>query len=413
MQVTIAGAGIGGLVLALMLHKRGIEVDVYEAVSELKPLGVGINLLPHAVKELTELGLHHAIADIAVETSSLSYYNKFGQRIWHEPRGKAAGYDWPQFSIHRGELQMLLHKTAVQKLGAGRVHVGHSFESFTQDANRVTAKFKNRSDHSTIETTCDVLVGADGIHSAVRRFLYPTNDHLNYSQRMLWRAVTEAEPFLDGRSMFMAGHQDQKFVAYPISEPLRKQDRSLINWIAELRVPGETPAKSDWAKQVDKNVFAEKFTDWRWDWINIPELISNAKAIYEYPMVDRNPLPQWTFGRVTLLGDAAHAMFPIGSNGSAQAIVDARYLADCLVNIKDTHYALREYEADRLPKTTGIVLRNRMNGPEQVMQMAEERAPRGFSDINKIIAQTDLEEISLRYKRLAGFDKQSLQKAQP
>lgn len=411
MKVAIAGAGIGGLVLALMLHKRGVEVEVFEAVSELKPLGVGINLLPHAVKELTELDLQEPLAAIAIETSSLSYYNKFGQRIWHEPRGRAAGYDWPQFSIHRGELQMLLHKNAVQILGAGRVHVGHSFESFTQNNLGVTAKFRNRGDNSIIEKPCDVLVGADGIHSAVRKFLYPTNDHLNYSQRMLWRAVTEAEPFLDGRSMFMAGHQDQKFVAYPISEPLRKQDRSQINWIAELRVPGETPSKSDWAKQVDKNVFAKQFADWQWDWIDIPALIDNAKAIYEYPMVDRNPLPQWTFGRVTLLGDAAHAMFPIGSNGSAQAIVDARYLADCLVNIQDTHYALREYEADRLPKTTGIVLRNRMNGPEQVMQMAEQRAPQGFQDINQIIAQNELEEISLRYKRLAGFDKQSLQTA--
>jgi 5-methylphenazine-1-carboxylate 1-monooxygenase len=411
MQVAIAGAGIGGLVLALMLHKRGIGVDVFEAVSELKPLGVGINLLPHAVKELTELGLHEQLAAIAIETSSLSYYNKFGQRIWHEPRGKAAGYDWPQFSIHRGELQMLLHKTAVQTLGAGHVHVGHSFESFTQDSHRVTAKFRNRRDNSLTETLCDVLVGADGIHSVVRKFLYPTNDHLNYSQRMLWRAVTEAGPFLDGRSMFMAGHQDQKFVAYPISEPLRQQNRSLINWIAELRVPGDAPTRSDWAKQVDKNVFAQQFADWQWNWINIPEIIGHAKAIYEYLMVDRNPLPQWTFGRVTLLGDAAHAMFPIGSNGSAQAIVDARYLADCLVNIKDTHYALREYEADRLPKTTGIVLRNRMNGPEQVMQMAEERAPQGFKEIGQVIAHNELEEISLRYKRLAGFDKQSLQTA--
>ncbi len=411
MKIAIAGAGIGGLVLALMLHKRGIEVEVFEAVSELKPLGVGINLLPHAVKELTEMGLQEALAAIAIETSSLSYYNKFGQRIWHEPRGRAAGYDWPQFSIHRGELQMLLHKTAVQKLGAGRVHVGHSFESFTQNTHHVIATFRNCANNSLVEIQCDVLIGADGIHSAVRKFLYPANDHLNYSQRMLWRAATEAEPFLDGRSMFMAGHQDQKFVAYPISEPLRKQNRSLINWIAELRVPGDAPSKSDWAKQVDKNVFAKQFAAWQWDWINIPELIAQAKAVYEYPMVDRNPLPQWTFGRITLLGDAAHAMFPIGSNGSAQAIVDARYLADCLVNIQDTHYALREYEADRLPKTTGIVLRNRMNGPEQVMQMAEERAPQGFKDISQVIAQNELEEISLRYKRLAGFDKQSLQSA--
>lgn len=408
MRVAVAGAGIGGLVLALMLHKRGIDVDVYEAVNELRPLGVGINLLPHAVKELTDLDLQDELAAIAIETSSLSYYNKFGQRIWQEPRGRLAGYAWPQFSIHRGELQMLLCRTAISKLGAQRLHFGHSFASFTQNERSVCATFKKR-DESLIETQCDVLVGADGIHSALRRCLYPANDPLHYSQRMLWRAITEAEPFLDGRSMFMAGHQEQKFVAYPISEPLRNKGRALINWIAELRVPGEAPSRSDWAKQVDKNIFAGQFADWKWDWIDIPQIIGRAKAIYEYPMVDRNPLPQWTFGRVTLLGDAAHAMYPIGSNGSAQAIVDARCLADCLLHIPDTHYALREYEADRLPRTTGIVLRNRMNGPEQVMQMAEERAPDGFTDIEQVIAHNELEEISLRYKRLAGFDKQSLQ----
>ncbi|MGB9150449.1 MAG: FAD-dependent monooxygenase, partial [Burkholderiales bacterium] len=236
MRVAVAGAGIGGLVLALMLHKRGIDVDVYEAVNELKPLGVGINLLPHAVKELTELDLQDELSAIAIETSSLSYYNKFGQRIWQEPRGRLAGYAWPQFSIHRGELQMLLYQMAMRKLGAQRLHLGHSFTSFTQSERSVCATFKKRDD-SMIETQFDVLVGADGIHSALRRCLYPANDPLHYSQRMLWRAITEAEPFLDGRSMFMAGHQDQKFVAYPISEPLRKKGRALINWIAELRVP--------------------------------------------------------------------------------------------------------------------------------------------------------------------------------
>ncbi len=412
MKVTIAGAGIGGLSLALMLHERGIEVELFEAVSEIRPLGVGINLLPHASQQLCRLGLQEALAALAIETSALAYFNKHGQGIWREARGLAAGYEFPQFSIHRGELQLLLLEKVQERLGKDRVHAGHAFTSFEQSADQVVASFTRRADGAVVQSTCDVLVGADGIHSSVRRFLYPQGDQPRFSGRMLWRAVTEAPPYMDGRSMFMAGHQDQKFVCYPISEPLRREGRSLINWIAELRVPnGELPS-TDWNRKVDKSVFEAPFQNWRWDWIDIPAIINGAKEIYEFPLVDRDPLPRWTFGRVTLLGDAAHPMYPIGSNGSAQAILDARYLCDCLADDPDTPYALREYEAERLPKTAGIVLRNRMNGPEQVMQMAESRAPQGFDHIDEVIPRATLEAISLRYKRLAGFDKDSL-KAKP
>ena len=408
MKVTIAGAGIGGLSLALMLHERGIEVEVCEAVGEIKPLGVGINLLPHASQQLCMLGLEDGLAAQAIETSTLAYFNKFGQEIWREARGRAAGYDFPQFSIHRGELQMTLLAAVQERIGLDKVHLGHAFASFEQSADQVLAQFTRRKDGFTVQTECDVLVGADGIHSSVRKFLYPHGDQPRFSGRMLWRAVTEAEPYMDGRSMFMAGHQDQKFVCYPISQPLHRKGRSLINWIAELRVPsGELP-NSDWNRKVDKSVFAAPFQAWKWDWIDIPAIIDGAKEIYEFPLVDRDPLPRWTFGRVTLLGDAAHPMYPIGSNGSAQAILDARYLSDCLAADPDTSYALREYEAERLPRTTGIVLRNRMNGPEQVMQMAESRAPSGFKNIDEVIPRETLEGISLRYKRLAGFDKDSL-----
>jgi len=275
---------------------------------------------------------------------------------------------------------------------------------------------RRRSDGATVEAEADVLVGADGIHSAVRRHFYPTGDAPRFSRRLLWRATTEAAPYLDGRSMFMAGHQDQKFVAYPISAPLHRQGRSLINWIAELRVPDsypDEPPRSDWNREVDKSVFRDAFAGWRWDWIDIPALIDGAPAIYEFPMVDKDCLPRWTFGRVTLLGDAAHPMYPIGSNGSAQAIVDARYLTDCLLGHADLDYALREYEAERLPRTAGIVLRNRMNGPEQVMQMAEERAPQGFSQIDAVIPRAELEAIAQRYKNLAGFGQQQLQADAP
>lgn len=412
MKIIVAGAGIGGLALALMLHRRGIEVEVWEAVQEVKPLGVGINLLPHAVRELTELGLEDTLAEIGIKTSQLAYYNRHGQQIWIEPRGRAAGYDWPQFSIHRGALQVLLLRAAIQRLGADRVHAGHTFESFEQDGQEVVARMRCRADDALLETRGSMLVGADGIHSTLRRLLHPVGDEARFSGRMLWRAITETQPFMDGRSMFMAGHQDQKFVAYPISEPLRRQGRSLINWIAELRVPDGAPPVTDWNKRVDKAVFAPAFADWKWDWIDIPALIEGAATVYEFPLVDRDPLPRWTVGRVTLLGDAAHPMYPIGSNGSAQAILDARYLADCVADCAarggDLLYALKEYEAERLPRTAGIVLRNRLNGPEQVMQMAEERAPGGFADIDTVIPFAERDEISQRYKRLAGFDKQSL-----
>lgn len=419
MKIAIAGGGIGGLTLALLCHRHGLDVEVWEASESLRPLGVGINLLPHAVRELTALGLEDALARIGIETSSLSYYNKRGQPIWQEPRGRAAGYDWPQFSVHRGEFQMLLYRTAVERLGADRVHTGHTLESIDDSGgNGKPARFtlRRRSDDARVEASADVLVGADGIHSAVRRHFYPTGDAPRFSRRLLWRATTDAAPYLDGRSMFMAGHQDQKFVAYPISEPLRAQGRSRINWIAELRVPEgypDTPPRSDWNRQVDKAVFRAAFETWRWDWIDIPALIDGAEAIYEFPMVDKDPLPRWTFGRVTLLGDAAHPMYPIGSNGSAQAIVDARYLTDCLLGERDIDYALREYEAERLPRTAGIVLRNRMNGPEQVMQLAETRAPDGFARIEDVIPRAELEAISQRYKTLAGFGQQQLQAARP
>ncbi|OAE57597.1 hypothetical protein A7J67_01750 [Achromobacter xylosoxidans] len=416
MQIVIAGAGIGGLTLALMLHRRGIGCRIYESAQELRPLGVGINLLPHAVSEIEQLGLMPALAERAIETSQLHYYNKLGQPIWREPRGREAGYPLPQFSVHRGEFQMLLAQAVRERLGPDAIVPGMVLESAAQDADGVQAQFRSRADNTLHIVQGDILVGADGIHSALRRQLHPVGDEPRFSGRMLWRAVTEAPPYLDGRSMFMAGHQDQKFVCYPISEPLRRQGRSLINWIAELSIPGAELPATDWNRKVDKSVFADRFADWRWDWIDIPAIIDGAEAIYEFPLVDRDPLPRWTRGRFTLLGDAAHPMYPIGSNGSAQAILDARCLADWLDQAlrgkaRSAGIALLEYEAERLPRTAGIVLRNRLNGPEQVMQMAEERAPAGFANINDVISGEELAAVSLRYKQLAGFDPAALRLA--
>lgn len=417
MKVTIVGAGIGGLTLALMLHQRGIDCEVFESVRELKPLGVGINLLPHAVAEMTAIGMLDTLTAHAIHTSALHYYNVHGQPIWQEPRGLAAGYPVPQLSIHRGELQLALADEVVRRLGAQCLHTGMAFESLQQDGQGVTARFRNRHSSSVDEVRSDLLIGADGIHSAVRHFFYPTADELRFSGRMLWRAITDAEPYLDGKTMFMAGHQDQKFVCYPISEPLRRDGRSRINWIAELRIDQSDRPPMDWNRQVSASVFEDRFATWKWDWIDIPAIIRGAEAIYEFPLVDKDPLPRWTHERVSLLGDAAHPMYPIGSNGSAQAILDARCVADRLVALDarrggSTELALKEYEAERLPVTAGIVLKNRLNGPEQVMQIAHERAPAGFAHIHDVVPQQELEEISLQYKRLAGFDPAALKAPQ-
>lgn len=407
MKVGIVGAGIGGLTLALMLARRGIEAELWEAVGELKPLGVGINLLPHATTELAELGLLPALLELGIETSSLAYFNKLGQPIWQEPRGLSAGYGSPQISLHRGQLQMLLLSAVRGQLGEHSVQCGLRAAGFVLTPGGATVRLERRSGERS-ERTVDVLVAADGIHSTLRKQLYPAHDQLRFSGRVMWRAACESPPFLDGRSMFMAGHPDQKFVAYPISEQARRAGSSLVNWIAELRVPGDVP--NDWNRRVDKAAFAGRFAGWNWGWIDIPALIERTEAVYEFPLVDKDPLPRWSFGAVTLLGDAAHPMYPIGSNGSAQAILDARCLADCLQTFPDVDYALREYEAERLPKTAAIVLRNRLNGPEQIMALAEARAPDGFANIEQVVSHQELAEISQRYKRLAGFDLQSLQK---
>ncbi|HET7793035.1 MAG TPA: flavin-dependent oxidoreductase [Rhizobacter sp.] len=410
MEIAIAGGGIGGLTLALALHQRGIPCTVYEAASQLRPLGVGVNLLPHSVKELAELGLQEALAATAIETASLTYYNKFGQTIWSEPRGVAAGYPVPQYSIHRGELHMILLDAVLRRLGAQRVVLGHQLTGFENIGNKVQASFNRLADGRAVVIEADALVAADGIHSAARRQMWPNEGPPRYGQRVLWRAITEGEPFGDGRSMFMAGHPDVKFVAYPISRKLAEQGRSRINWIAELSVPGETPSRTDWNREVDISVFAQPFDSWKWPWIDIPALIRGASAVYEFPLVDRDPLPHWKQGRVTLLGDAAHPMYPIGSNGASQAILDARSLADALAEQPGIDAAFDAYEAERLPKTANIVLLNRQNGPEQVMAIAEQRAPQGFAHIHDVMPREELEGISARYKQVAGFAKAQLAK---
>lgn len=400
--VIIAGAGPGGLVTALALHARGIPVRVFEAVPTLKPLGVGINLLPHAVRILHNLGLQAALERMAVLTAELHYTNKFGQLIWAEPRGLAAGYAYPQYSIHRGRLQMLLYETAKTTLGEQQVQTGWSLADWQEQEDAIVVHLRSATG-ATQSVSGRCLIAADGIRSTARRTLYPQEGEPLYAGRILWRATSEGAPFLDGRTMIMAGYPDQKFVCYPINPQLTAQGRAVINWIAELSVPDWQPPQQDWNRQVSGDRFAAAFASWHFDWLDVPALIDAAEQIYEYPLVDRDPLPRWTHGRMTLLGDAAHPMYPIGSNGASQAILDAETLAEQIATQTDVVDALAAYEAARRPATAQIVLMNRQHGPEQVMQLAEERAPNGFAQINDVITQAELEAISARYKQAAGF----------
>jgi 5-methylphenazine-1-carboxylate 1-monooxygenase len=404
MRICIAGAGITGCVAAIMLADAGHDVSVYEAVSEVNQLGVGINVLPHAISILERLGLADELERLGVATRELVYYNRHGQRIWGEPRGRFAGYPVPQVSIHRGVLQMALLREAKRRIGPENLHTGHRFVD-VDDQQPVTATFE-RTDGSHVAVEADLFVGADGIHSALRRLRYPDEGMPRYGGRILWRATSRTKPFLTGATMIMAGNQDVKFVAYPIEVP-DADGLQLINWIAELSVEQMTE-RENWNKEGRKEDFAGPFADWSFDWLDVPQLIADADRVFEFPLVDRDPLPAWSFGATTLLGDAAHPMYPIGSNGASQGIIDADALAAALAEHDDPVAALKAYEAARLPATGAIVLANRGNGPEQCMQIAEERAPLGFTRISDVFADGELEAIAARYKAVAGFTKEAV-----
>lgn len=398
MQIIIAGGGIGGLTAALALHARGHAVTVLEAAREPRPLGVGINLLPHAVAVLDELGLLPALRGMAVETSALVFANRHGQAIYRDPRGLAGGYSHPQFSIHRGELQMMLWREAAARLTvlSGQrvvgVRDGHVAQIETADGPR--------------ELPGDLIIGADGIHSALRRRLAPDEGAPCWRGVMMWRGTSWAPPFLDGRTMVQAGHSRAKFVVYPIGAP-RADGLQLINWIADRRVrepvPGLTaPDRADWSRPGQLDDLLPTFGGWHFDWLDVPGLLARAEQMLEWPMVDRDPLPRWRLGPTTLLGDAAHPMFPIGSNGATQAILDAKALADALAAHAGLDAALTAYEDERRPMCARIVEMNRREGLDAILDRVEALAPGGFARLEDVIDPAEVAREINSYKAAAG-----------
>lgn len=407
-DVIIAGGGIGGLTAALSLHRAGLPVRVFESVDRIQALGVGINLLPHAVRELDALGLADKLVANGLTPSTLAYFTKRGEPIWDEPRGLAAGYRWPQISIHRGALHTILHDAAVAQIGADRIHTGCHLVQFFETPGGVEATFIDRRTGADSATaTGSMMIACDGIHSVARRHFYPDEGMPKWNGALLWRGLAEGGPVFDGRTMVWAGHPRQKFVLYPLRDlPDGSQQ---LNFIAELRTDDtELAEREDWNRPGVLEEFIAPFEGWRFDWLDVPALIRSAPGTFRFPMVDRDPLPRWSFGRTTLLGDAAHPMYPIGSNGASQAILDARVLTGCLRDIVDPVAALDRYDAERRPATSAIVLANRGLGPELPMQLVEQRAPDGFVSIDDVITPDEIAEVTEGYRRTAGFALASL-----
>ncbi len=403
-RVIIVGAGIGGLTFGLCLHAAGIPFTVYEAAAEIRPIGVGINILPHATKELAALGLEPALAAVGVTTADATFFNRFGQLIHREPLGRFAGYPTPQFSIHRGDLQMVLLHALRARAGHECVQTGHRCTEVVEQPNGVLVRFENRA-----PVTGSVAVACDGIHSVIRKQFFPHEGPPRYSGVNMWRGVTPWQPFLGGASMVRAGWLSHgKMVIYPIRNTIDDQGRQLINWVAELETP--TYRQRDWNRAGQLDDFFPAFADWHFDWLNVPALIKGAETVLEFPMVDQDPLPSWSHGHTTLLGDAAHPMVPRGSNGAGQSILDARALTDCLrATPHDPVAALAAYEHQRLEATSRVVLTNRANPPDAIIRVVHERTgDKPFDRIEDVISHAELTEITDSYKRVAGYTREAL-----
>lgn len=403
MEVAIVGGGICGLSLALNLKERGIACRVYERAPEIKPLGVGITLLPHAMREFSALGLGDELLKAGIENRECCFFNRFGQLIYREERGKFAGYPFPEVGIHRGNLHVILYQAVQKRLGPDAVFTDCECVGVDQDERGATVRFKQTSTGKGRDSVrADVVIACDGINSALRRQFYP-NDKIAFSGINTWRGVTRRKPILGGRTYMRVGSiLTGKMVIYPIVDDVDGKGNQLINWMAEIK--RDTTEQNDWNKPGNLADFFPLYESWRFDWLDVAQLIRDADQILEYPMVDKDPIDRWIFGRVALAGDAAHPMYPRGSNGAAQAAIDARTLADMLRKNSDTHGALTAYEAERAAPAAKVVRTNREQPPDFINIKVEELVgDKPFDNLDKYITQDELRALSENYKSIAGF----------
>jgi 2-polyprenyl-6-methoxyphenol hydroxylase-like FAD-dependent oxidoreductase len=401
MVVAIIGGGIAGLSLALNLHNRGIAARVFERAPEIRELGVGITLLPHAMREFAALGLQDELVRAGVVIRDSCFFNRFGQLIYREERGQHAGYGYPEVSIHRGRLHMVLYRAALARLGEEAIRTDHECVRVEQDEAGATAYFRAFSSGASLEPVrADVVIACDGVNSVLRKQFYPKDD-VAFAGINTWRGITRRKPFLTGKSYTRIGSiLTGKMVIYPIIDD--GDGNQLVNWMAEIKQ--DTFEKNDWNQPGNLADFFSIYQDWHFDWLDVAELIRTADQILEYPMVDKDPIDRWTFNRVTLAGDAAHPMYPRGSNGAAQGTIDARTLAECLAIHADACAALKEYEARRLPAANQVVLTNRAHPPDFINIKVEELVgDRPFGNLDEYITQAELQALSEDYKRVAGF----------
>ena len=411
MKVIIVGAGIGGLCAALALHQRGIDCVVFEQVAELRPLGVGLTLQPHAVAELADLGLLSALDEVAIRSAHLYYMTRLGQGVWDEPRGIAAGYRVPQFFVHRGKLHDVLLQAVLSRLPPGSLRLDMPFQGYSHSEGRVAAHFTDLNGRATTDEA-DALIGADGIHSRTRRQIWPGEGAPRWSGLMLWRGAVDWPEFLDAASVMILGGVNDKFVAYPIA-PGETPATRLTNWAVVTRLGRDgdpLPTKESWSAVGRRADLAPRLERFRSDVLDLKGLVAATPVFWEYPMCDRDPVDNWSDWRVTLLGDAAHPMYPMGANGASQAILDARCLADLLAKGGDVAAAFAAYQGERIAKTTPVVLSNRSGGPEGVIDAVEARAPDGFDDIEQVMPFAERGAYMNEYVRRAGYARDQLQR---
>lgn len=413
--VLIAGGGIAGLAMALTCHQIGVPARVFESARELRPLGVGINLQPNAVRELQDLDLADDLAVIGIESEEWALVGRNGNDVWSEPRGRSAGYRWPQFSVHRGELQMLLHRHVVDRMGADAVVTSRRVVGYVPSPSGVGVRL-DRRDGTTETVDGAVLVACDGLHSAVRSQMHPSDGEPHWGGAVLWRGTALGRPIRTGASFTLVGSLDQRFVHYPIGAVDPSTGLQRQNWIAEMTVDPGRPIESNWNAEVSVDAFLPAFADWDFGWLDVPSLVRRAERVWEFPMVDRDPVDHWVdpdTARVALAGDAAHVMFPVGSNGASQAIVDARVIGAEFVRHGVGPEALLAYQARLLDDVSALVLRNRGAGPIALLGEVEARCGGVFDDIDDVIPRAEREAFMDRYKSAAGFARDALNAAPP